>query len=94
MRKTSLSRARWTSQVLLRIIKVKWTAGKRNKELLLLPWVAGLLQVTQCVDNTAEAAEAFQDPDKRLFSHVYSFIFPEQQTESKFQDTLKCHLYV
>lgn len=51
--------AGWISWILCRIIKVKWTASLRNKVLLLLLWVAGLLQVTQCVDNASEAAKAF-----------------------------------
>lgn len=53
--------------ILCRTVKVKWTE-LRSKALLFVPWVAGLLQATQRVDNATEQLESFWDADKSLFS--------------------------
>lgn len=75
VRKTSLSRGRWVGQDLCNQGKMEFQ-GEKWRDVVLL-WVAGLLQVTQSVDNATEADKAFLDPDKRFFRQVYSFVLLE-----------------
>lgn len=65
--------AGWTSRILCRNNQGKrdWL---RSKAQLLFPWVAGVLQAAQRVDNATEQLEHFWDADKSLFSQVYSFV--------------------